>query len=92
MLEARKDFSLALSPCQQFVFAISGVNSVSIERYTITGNVWETLNISIERPISSCAVATMPDGIYLIGGHEQSPTTDERQLSRGGESKAVLRL
>lgn len=81
MVEARKDFSLALSPCQQFVFAISGINSVSIERYTISGDVWETLGISVERPISSCAVATMPDGIYLIGGQELPPppqTTDER--------------
>ena len=88
MLEAREEFSLALSPCKQFVYAIGGLNSVSIEKYTIATDSWQMVRMRLEHPLAACAVATMPDGIYLMGGSSESH--DNSQQSR--YSNRVLRL
>ena len=86
---ARESFSLALSPCKRYVFAIGGVDShdksllvASVERYTIETDSWETVT-HLDAPLVGMSVATLPDGIYILGGFDPA-----RQVC----SKRVIRL
>ena len=89
MLQAREEFGLALSPCQAYVFAFGGYDKVakscltSVERYVIADNYWErVVTADLYAPLKSMATATMPDGIYLIGGYDTNKMTYARQVLR----------
>ena len=88
MQESREEFSLALSPCKNFVFALGGFSQSAntclrtIEKYTILTNTWQTLNSQLDTPLKSTAVATMPDGIYLIGGFNWASKTFSKRVIR----------
>ena len=37
------------------------------------------VGMRLEHPLAACAVATMPDGIYLMGGSSESHDDNSRQ-------------
>ena len=88
MLEGRQEFSLALSPCKKFVFAFGGFSQsantclTTIEKYTVATDTWQTLTTQLDTPLKATAVATMPDGIYLMGGFDSTSQTFSKRVFR----------
>lgn len=88
MNEARSDFGLALSPCGNYVFAFGGCQMgntleyvLSVERYSIAEDVWHTVSY-LNEAVKGMTVVTMPDGIYLIGGHKSLTMTYTERVLR----------
>ena len=87
MLESREEFGLALSPCRRYAFAFGGFSRqgncclTSVERYTISSDRWEVVT-KLGAPMKAMSVATLPDGLYLMGGYNANVKTYTRRVLR----------
>ena len=72
----RQNFSIALSPCTCFIFAFGGTDMAgdplqTVERYDIAQNTWSNI-ARLGYLLSESVAVTMPDGIYLLGGSNET--------------------
>mmetsp|Transcript_2096 Transcript_2096/g.2930 ORF Transcript_2096/g.2930 Transcript_2096/m.2930 type:complete len:221 (+) Transcript_2096:608-1270(+) len=86
LLEPRRKFSIALSPCASFIYAIGGVSLQgtylsTVERYDLESDRWDCIQ-SLAEPLVDSVAVTMPDGIYLFGGTQERGSCVSQQVSR----------
>ena len=53
----------------------------SVERYDIEKDTWEIIT-QLHAPMKAIGAAVLPDGVYVIGGYEESKQTYSKDVYR----------